>query len=129
MSSNKIVQATFRDTVKREFSRVWQQGLCHIYIENEDYVNRLTTLKGTLLDWNHSHMFLDKVHMDALEVDSNEAIKPCSKTTTATTPPRTTKFSHALPNIKDILTKYYSLLNTNQKLIKIFTKPPKVFQG
>lgn len=100
--------------------------LRRICVENDDYIDRLNHLKETLSNRNHPTAALQKAYTNATKLDRAEVLKPRPKITRETTPLLTTKFSNALPNVNNILNKYYPILTSNQKLKKIFPDPPRV---
>ncbi|XP_072144339.1 uncharacterized protein [Dermacentor andersoni] len=100
--------------------------LRRICVENQDYIDILDHLKETLSNRNHPNSDLQTAYIAATKLDRAEVHKPRPRITRTTTTLLTTKFSNALPNVNNILSKYYPILTSNQKPKKIFPDPPRV---
>lgn len=99
--------------------------LRRICSNDSDYTKRVDDLCDTLTQRDYPQTLLNEFRHKALALDRNQVLEPRKKTD-APLINFITKYSNGLPNVKSILRKYEHLLQSNDRLKRIFNFPVQV---
>lgn len=100
--------------------------LRRICSDDSDYYVQLDKLQSTLASRHHPESSLKQAHVRAIKLERNVVLEKRQKSDSERPLPFVTKYSNALPNINNILRKYYPILSSSDRLKKIFPQAPRV---